>query len=245
MKRYGLIGKPLGHSLSQRWFEEQFRQKGVSDAQYRLYELDSTKGLREWVLANMLDGFNVTIPYKEEVISHLDETDDIARSIGAVNCVEVNNGHLIGHNTDAPAFQLTLQHLLQPHHSASLILGTGGAAKAVAYALGQLGICHFMVSRHPDSHPGSVSYSEAEALLSDHFLLINATPVGTFPDTISTPWPRPDLITARHLCYDLVYNPPQTRFLSDARHRGAATCNGLEMLTTQAQLSWNIWGIER
>ena len=203
--------------------------------------MDSVVDLRQWVEENHIKGFNVTIPYKEAVIPHLDQLDPSAQAIGAVNCVEVASNRLIGHNTDAPAFLETLQPLLQPHHHSALILGTGGAAKAVGYALRQLGIGYLLVSRTPEQHTDAVSYSDAASLVGDHLLIINATPVGMYPNVDDSPWPYPLLLDERHLCYDLVYNPSPTRFLREAEAAGAHTCGGLSMLERQAQLSWEIW----
>lgn len=243
MRRYGLIGRPLGHSWSQQWFEEMFRREGISDAEYRLCELPSLDGLRRWIDDTRLLGFNVTIPYKEAVIPYLDGLDSTARAIGAVNCVDVRQGRLIGHNTDAPAFRNTLRPLLLPCHTSALILGTGGAAKAVARALRSLGIDSNFVSRHPEAHPGSISYAEAESLLPQRLLLVNATPVGMHPAESLTPWPRTGAIGPQHICYDLIYNPPKTRFLQESEARGARIANGLAMLQRQALLSWQLWNL--
>lgn len=242
MKKYGLIGKPLGHSWSQQWFESMFACNGITDVQYRPYELDSIESLRDLVYSEEINGFNVTIPYKETVISYLDLLDGEARAIGAVNCVERCGNLLIGHNTDASAFRLTLEPLLQSHHASALILGSGGAAKAVAYALRQIGIDYTIVSRQPQLHSDAISYSDARILASSHFLIINTTPVGMSPCELDTPWPHVDMLdSTKHLCYDLIYNPLKTRFLLDAEQMGVRTINGLSMLECQAQLSWNIW----
>ena len=241
MKQYGLIGKTLSHSWSQRWFEDMFGREGITDCRYSLYELPSVAGLREWMAENDISGFNVTIPYKESVIPQLDEIDSVAEAVGAVNCVAVANGRLVGHNTDAPAFLETLQPLLQSHHRAALVLGTGGAAKAVSYALRQLGIEYLLVSRTPQQHPHAVSYDDVADLAASHLLIINATPVGMYPDVDGTPWPSPHLLGVKHLCYDLIYNPETTRFLREAATAGAHTCGGLAMLERQAQLSWETW----
>ena len=241
MKQYGLIGKKLSHSWSQKWFEAMFQREGIADARYCLYEMDGVENLRRWVVENHICGFNVTIPYKQAVIPHLDHLDSAAEEIGAVNCVEIHNGELIGHNTDAPAFLETLQPLLQPHHNKALILGTGGAAKAVSYALRQLGIEYQKLSRTPEQHPNALSYAAAANLVASHHLVINATPVGMFPLTESTPWPYPHLLTEQHLCYDLIYNPSPTRFLQEAASAGAHTVGGLAMLERQAKLSWRLW----
>lgn len=241
MKQYGLIGRKLSHSWSQRWFEERWNREGVTDSSYRLYEMDSVDNLRRWVEDNDISGFNVTIPYKEAVMDYLDDIDSAARSIGAVNCVARQGNRLVGYNTDAPAFAETLAPLLQPWHREALVLGTGGAAKAVAYALHRLGIGCTMVSRFPDHHAGTVSYVQAVALVSTHLLIINATPVGMHPDVGETPWPDCSGIGQRHLCYDLIYNPSPTLFLRNAAERGATVSDGTAMLRRQAELSWEIW----
>ncbi len=245
MKQYGLIGEKLAHSWSQQWFEAMFRRVGITDASYCLYEMQSVAALRHWVVENHICGFNVTIPYKQAVIPHLDRLDSAAQAIGAVNCVAICNGQLIGHNTDAPAFLETLQPLLQPHHRAALILGTGGAAKAVGYALRQLGIDYRLVSRTPQRHPQALSYDAAALLVDTHHLIINATPVGMYPHTGDTPWPYCHLLNRLHLCYDLTYNPSPTRFLREAAANGAHTVGGLAMLERQAQLSWKLWTAPR
>ena len=241
MKQYGLIGNPLSHSWSQRWFEQMFAREGIGYARYCLYEMPNIEGLRQWVAENDIRGFNVTIPYKEAVIPYLDELDRTATAVGAVNCVEVSAGQLIGHNTDAPAFSSTLKPLLQPHHTRALVLGTGGAAHAVVYALGELGIDFKQVSRQPEKHPGAIGYPEAARLASSHLLIVNATPVGMYPHVEETPWQDSHLLGPQHLCYDLIYNPTETRFLQEASAAGARTCCGLAMLERQALLSWNIW----
>ncbi|MBP5644706.1 MAG: shikimate dehydrogenase [Bacteroidales bacterium] len=246
--RLGLIGNPLGHSWSQRWFEEMFRREGIEDATYDLYPLPSLDGLREWVLQEGLAGFNVTIPYKESVIPYLDGLSEEARAIGAVNCVCVRDGRLTGHNTDAPAFRETLLPRLKPWHTRALVLGTGGASKAVSHVLRGLGVEPTLVSRGrtrgyaPTKRLSRVvSYAEAADLVKSHLLVVNATPVGMYPATEATPWPYADLRTVRHLAYDLVYNPAPTLFLKQASEGGAATLGGLPMLHRQAELSWDLW----
>ena len=276
--RLGLIGNPLGHSWSQRWFEEMFRREGIADATYGLFPLPSLDGLREWVLQESLAGFNVTIPYKEAVIPYLDGLSEEARAIGAVNCVRVRDGRLTGHNTDAPAFRETLLPHLKPWHTRALVLGTGGASKAVSHVLQGLGVEVTLVSRetknyklktkrlprplthssvsvadsspnlgeHPETRgeqrvAAVVSYAEAADLMDTHLLVVNATPVGMYPDTESTPWLYADRWTSRHLAYDLVYNPSPTLFLKQSSEGGAATLGGLPMLHRQAELSWELW----
>lgn len=241
MKHYGLIGNPLTHSWSQRWFEAMFQRCGITDAQYRLYPLPTVAHLPQWVERQGLMGFNVTLPHKQAVIPQLHALDAEAEAIGAVNCVQVSHRRLVGHNTDAPAFRATLLPLLRPHHTAALILGTGGAARAVAHALRQLGIDHHFVSRQPALHPAALSYAHAARLVGSHLLIVNATPVGMHPHTHLTPWPFAHLLTPAHLCYDLVYNPSPTLFLRQAAAAGARTLGGEPMLQCQAQLSWQIW----
>lgn len=241
MKKYGLIGKKLGHSLSKEWFERMFLHEGIHDAGYQLYEISSLEHLPQWVLQEGLLGFNVTIPYKEGVVTFLESMDSVAEEIGAANCVEVVQSKLVGHNTDAPAFAQTLQPLLQPWHTRALILGTGGASKAVAYALKRLGIDYSFVSRTPHNHPHAISYSEALAQVADTYLIVNCTPAGMFPHPEESPWPTAPRLGSKHLCYDLVYNPAKTRLLQEAERDGAHIANGLAMLERQAQLSWQIW----
>lgn len=239
MRRYGLIGRKLGHSLSQELFEAQ----GFKDACYGLYETERLDGLRQWVEKEHICGFNVTIPYKQEIMPLLDAVDDTAKEIGAVNCVSVEGGRLVGHNTDAPAFRQTLEEWLPVSElpSKALILGTGGAAQAVAYALKQLGIAYRFASRHPEQHKDALGYDG----LHLEGLIINATPVGMYPDVESTPV----TLSAPHsshptlIVYDLIYNPSQTLLMRKAAAYGAKVKNGLDMLRKQAELSWHIWGL--
>lgn len=241
MRQFGLIGQSLAHSWSPRWFAAHFERQGITDACYRLYEMEGLDGLRELIEKEQLQGFNVTIPYKEAIIPYLDQLDDHARAIGAVNCVTVEGSRLTGHNTDAPAFLDTLQPLLRPCHTAALVLGTGGAAKAVKYALESIGIDVQLVSRTPEAHPGSISYATAVAESARRLLIVNATPVGMFPHTDASPWPTNSVPTPYQLRFDLVYNPEETLFLREGRLHGAAVCNGLAMLHRQAELSWTLW----
>ena len=238
LRKFGLIGKRLGHSLSQELFEAQ----GFRDAGYGLYEMASLDGLRRWVEAEGISGFNVTIPYKQTILPLLDAVDDMAAEIGAVNCVSVVHGLLVGHNTDAPAFMATLAG--EPSLGKALILGTGGAARAVAYALDQMGVEHVFASRKPqtaDVEP-VIGY---EDITADYDTIVNATPVGMYPDIGNTPLPLATLVdkTSPLLVYDLVYNPSQTLLMRKAEALGARAKNGLDMLRRQAELSWAIWGL--
>ncbi len=244
MHRYALIGKQLSHSFSQTYFSERFASEHLEGYSYDLLETEDLSGLRKIVEEQELDGFNVTIPYKVEILHLLDETDATAQKIGAVNTVKVSNrsGHtrLIGYNTDAPAFAETLKPLLRPHHRSALILGTGGAAQAVAFGLEQLAIDYLFVSRSPHGD-NQIDYSTAYAKATEHTIIINATPVGMFPNCSTSPWERPNLLTPQHLCYDLVYNPSPTRFMQEAALRGASVQDGLPMLHRQADLAFSLW----
>ncbi|MBQ8704331.1 MAG: shikimate dehydrogenase [Bacteroidales bacterium] len=246
MKHYALIGRTLTHSHSKRLFDAQ----GFSDADYRLHPMPSLERLREWVAAEGIDGFNVTNPYKQAVIPLLDEMSPEARAIGAVNCVSVDGGRLTGYNTDAPAFRDTLSSFLSPLSTlhAAYILGTGGAAHAVAYALTQMGIPYTFVSRTPRKHPDAIGYPQLSSLLSPlPTLLVNATPVGTYPDIDASPLPSNFQLSTFNFqfLYDLVYNPSPTLLLRQAAAAGAATCDGTAMLRRQAELSWDIWGLRK
>lgn len=243
MKNYALIGRRLSHSYSQRHFEELFLRLGLTDHSYTLHEMESLDSLRRWVADEQINGFNVTVPFKQTIIPLLDELSPEAKAIGAVNCVVVNDGRLIGHNTDAPAFRQTIQNsAFKIQHS--FILGTGGAARAVAYALGQLGIPYAFVSRTPENHENTIGYSQLSTLnFQRPTLIVNATPVGMYPNTDRTPFPLPTthcpLPTL--FLYDLTYNPSPTLLMRQATALGAKTKDGLEMLYLQADLSWQIW----
>lgn len=241
MKRYGLIGKKLGHSWSKRWFDTMFARLGICDAEYQIHELHDIGRIRQWASEENMSGFNVTIPYKESIIPFLDGLDAEALHIGAINCVEISGTKMIGHNTDAPAFTDTLRPLLQPWHTHALVLGTGGAAKAVTYALRRLGIDSVLVSRFPNARHNTISYDEALDAATHTYLIVNCTPAGMYPHNHTSPWTQSPNLCDKHLCYDLVYNPPTTRFLQTAIDNGAAVANGLPMLERQAQLSWDIW----
>lgn len=240
----GLIGHPLGHSFSPRLFASLFEQDGIADGSYRLFDLTPRQltayDLRQLVDSQRLSGFNVTVPYKEAVVTLLDTLDEMAARIGAVNTVKVERGILKGYNTDAPAFADTLKPLLRPHHRRALILGSGGAAKAAACALRELGVEYSLVSRTPHGD-NMIGYDEAYRRAGQCLLIVNATPVGMHPHDDLSPWAEPQLLTPQHLCYDLVYNPSPTRFLREAAAMGATTIGGLAMLERQATLSWKIW----
>ena len=250
MKHFALIGRTLTHSLSKEYFDAQH----FADADYTLCPMPSLDGLRRWVEEKGIGGFNVTVPYKQAIIPHLDALSPEAEAIGAVNCVVVDDGRLIGHNTDAPAFRRTLETLLNTKHltpTSAFILGTGGAAHAVAYALGQLGIAHRFVSRTPERYPNAIGYNQLPTI---HYplptLIVNATPVGMYPDVDSTPLSLTSPSLPSHtpltplFVYDLVYNPSPTLLMRQAAALGAQTKDGLEMLHLQAELSWHLWHLK-
>ncbi|MBP5527847.1 MAG: shikimate dehydrogenase [Bacteroidales bacterium] len=238
MRHYALIGYPLTHSLSKELFDRQH----FADADYRLCPMPSLENLREWVAREHIDGFNVTSPHKQTLLPLLDDLSPEACAIGAVNCVRVEEGRLIGHNTDAPAFRDTL--VRTKNFRQALILGTGGAARAVAYALDQLGIPYLFVSRTPEKHPDAIGY---EKLSTFNFqlstLIVNATPVGTYPDINRSPLASDHWPPTIGLVYDLVYNPSPSLLLQQASAADAAIQDGLAMLHRQAELSWEIWGL--
>lgn len=241
MKHYGLIGTSLVHSFSACYFTFKFKQQGI-DAQYDLYPLPSLDGLHE--LLPKLDGLNVTVPYKQAVIPFLDELSPMAAAIGAVNVIEfiraADTVRLRGHNTDAHGFTEALRPYLRPWHTQALVLGTGGASRAVCYALDQLGIVAHTVSR---THaPRQLTYADLTPhVIQEHTLIVNATPVGTFPDISACP-PLPyRALTDQHLLFDLVYNPQETLFLQRGKAQNAVTLNGLTMLHEQAEAAWHIW----
>jgi shikimate dehydrogenase len=244
MRTFGLIGYPLSHSFSKLFFSEKFEREAIQGCTYELFPLPEIEQLGELLQDEQLCGLNVTIPYKVAVLPFVQELDAAAAAIGAVNCLKVedHDGTRIikGFNTDAYGFAESLKPLLSEHHKKALILGDGGAASAVKYVLTSLGIEFLSVVRTPK--PGTITYEQVdEALLADHTVLVNTTPVGTFPNVDASPAIPYEFLTDRHLAYDLVYNPEETLFLKLAKAQGAETKNGLEMLQLQAERSWEIW----
>ncbi len=243
MKKFGLIGKTLKHSFSKTFFTDKFQKENIN-AQYELYELDTVGKVEELVKDPDLIGLNVTIPYKEEIIPYLNDIDPTAKAIGAVNTIKIshNDGKttLKGYNTDLIGFSDTLKLHLKPYHKKALILGTGGASKAVLFALKQLNIKTTYVSRTP--HEGALTYQDLdEKVMEEYLLIVNCSPVGMFPHVDEAPNIPYDLLTDKHYLYDLVYNPLHTQFCQKGEEKGAVTKNGLEMLYGQAIASWKIW----
>lgn len=241
MFRFGLIGKPLSHSFSQRFFNEKFEREGLADHRYDLFELPDISDLTDLVSSVPdLRGLNVTIPYKRSVMPLLSEVDRLASAVGAVNTIRIREGRMTGHNTDVEGFREVLLPLLDGQRPRALVLGSGGASRAVAFVLREAGIRFRVVSR--DASRGDLTYEQLEPILVDVCsLIINTTPLGMHPDESGLP-PLPfQAIGEKHLLFDLVYNPAETRFLREGAARGARTCNGLAMLHAQAEASWRIW----
>ncbi|KIO76257.1 shikimate dehydrogenase [Pedobacter lusitanus] len=245
MRTFGLIGYPLSHSFSKKFFTEKFEKEGIAEHKYELFPIENIAAVISLIAAdNSLSGLNVTIPHKVGVMPYLNELDAAAEKIGAVNCISIKHKDgqsiLKGYNTDAFGFQESLKPFLKAHHTHALILGDGGAAKAVKYVLDQLNISYLSVVR--TAAPDAILYADlTQELIDKHQVIINTTPLGTFPNVEAAPdipyhWLKP-----QHLAYDLVYNPEETEFLKRARAQGAAVKNGYEMLELQAERSWVIW----
>lgn len=244
MDKYGIIGYPLGHSYSKGYFNEKFRNEGI-DAVYENFEINSINKIAEVLAQNPdLKGLNVTSPFKERIIEYLDETNPEVRKINACNVIKItrvkNSLNLKGFNSDYIAFRMSIEPLLEPYHQAALILGTGGAASAVQYALKELGLQTMLVSRY--DRPGTVNYKMLKAEhLEDYNVIVNATPCGMYPKVNDCPNIPYEGIDNHTLMYDLTYNPEETLFLRKGRERGAITKNGIEMHLLQAFESWRIW----
>lgn len=244
MDTYGLIGYPLGHSFSMGFFNEKFQNEGI-DAEYRNFEIPSIEQLPDILtMHRRLRGLNVTIPYKEKVISYLDELSEEARVIGAVNVIRIGerNGkrYLKGFNSDIIGFMRSIEGLLEPHHKKALILGTGGASKAIRYGLGRLGLEYKFVSRR--KQPGMLTYEQVTPdVVREYEVIVNCTPCGMYPHCDDAPALPYEAMSPKNLLYDLIYNPDQTMFMRKGAKVGAVTKNGLEMLLLQAYASWDFW----
>jgi len=244
-RKFGLIGFPLSHSFSKKFFTEKFSKEAI-DAEYINFEIENISQLSRVIATHPdLEGINVTIPYKEQIIKFLDFTDEEAASIQAVNTIRIfRSGHhvtLRGYNTDIHGFQESICPLIQNYHHKALVLGTGGASKAVVRALENLKIETILVSRNPEEK-GELSYNDLDEDVMDNYkIIVNTTPIGTYPNIEGCPAIPFELITPRHLLFDLVYNPEVTEFLKLGKKRGAVIKNGLEMLHLQALASWDIW----
>ena len=247
MTEYGLIGFPLVHSFSKKFFTEKFEQEHT-DAQYQNFEMETVDGLLDLIKAHpQLKGLNVTIPHKQNVMPLLDDISQEAREIGAVNVIAISrdaNGNpvLKGYNADVIGFERSIQPLLKEHHTKALILGTGGASKAINYGLKRLGLQTTFVSRTPKE--GMLSYEQlTPEVMEEYTVVVNCSPLGTFPKVDTCPAIPYELLNSRHLLYDLVYNPDKTLFLQRGEAKGATIKNGLEMLHLQALASYEFWNI--
>ena len=241
-RQFGLIGKNIAYSFSKKYFTEKFAAGNLLDCAYDNFDIQSIEAFPQLITDNpQLKGLNVTIPYKEAVIPYLDQLSDKAAKIGAVNVIRfTKKGNLKGYNSDYYGFMKSLEPLLQPHHQKALILGTGGAAKAVAFALEQLGLLYTFVSR--EVRANSIHYDQINATTFDHYqVIINCTPLGTSPNIEAFPPIPYEYFTHKHIAFDLIYNPEETAFLKKAKQQDAITKNGYEMLVLQAEKAWKIW----
>ncbi|NJB72300.1 shikimate dehydrogenase [Saonia flava] len=239
--RYGLIGKNISYSFSRGYFTEKFKNLKLVDHSYENFDLQAINEFTELIKTNTdIKGFNVTIPYKEAIIPYLSKLNKKAKKIGAVNTIKFTKSGLKGYNTDIYGFKKSIQPFLKEHHKKALILGTGGASKAVAFVFRELGIPYKFVSRNPMKHQFSYDDLNKETMQL-YSILVNCTPLGTYPNIEGKPDISYQFITKQHLLFDLIYNPEKTAFLKEGESRGATICNGLKMLELQAEKSWEIW----
>ena len=245
MNKLGLLGKNISYSFSRNYFKEKFENENITDTTYVNFDLENID-LFPSIIKNTenIKGMNVTIPYKEAVMPFLDKINKKAKAIGAVNTIRVTKkGKLIGYNTDCYGFKNTIKPFIKPHHKKALILGTGGASKAVAFSLKELGIDYKYVSRKQGDGI-TFTYSDlTEDIINNHHIIVNCTPLGTFPDVDVCADIPYNGITNKHILFDLIYNPSETKFLKQGKDNGAITINGLNMLKLQAEKSWSIWDL--
>lgn len=240
MKKYGLIGFPLTHSFSQKYFQQKFIDEHLTDCTFINYSFEKIESIEEILSDNSLKGFCITIPHKKNILPYLHQTTEAVKKMQACNCVQIKEGKLIGHNTDVLGFKKSFIPHLQPHHQKALILGTGGAAAAVAYILEELHIPYKYVSR--TKKQDNFTYEELDKnVLEQYTIIINASPIGTFPKVDEAPAIPYIYLTAQHYLYDLVYNPAKTKFLQLGEEKDAVIQNGYPMLTIQAEENWKIW----
>jgi len=243
---FGLLGRSLSHSFSKSYFEEKFKKENLNDFTYSNFDVESLDSLFQIIETNNIKGLNVTIPYKEKVISLLNDIDPIAQEIGAVNCIKISKQSdqlsLKGFNTDYYGFGQSIKPFLEPIHERALILGTGGASKAIYYALKNVGVDVYFVTTGEKKASNYFHYTELnEYILNAFKLIVNCTPLGMYPKTEVCPEIPYEFITPQHLMYDLIYNPETTLFLQKGKEQGAVTINGLNMLKLQADKAWEIW----
>lgn len=251
-KKYGLIGYPLSHSFSKNYFNEKFEKENITNSEYELFPIKNIQEITALIQSQpALKGLNVTIPYKEAVIPFLDELDETAKAVGAVNCIRISSRdsapHLKGYNTDVFGFRQSIKPFLETQHERALILGTGGASKAVHHVLKEIGIDCYFATRDKSglANEKTFEYKELnEYMIAAFKLIVNTTPLGMSPEIDTAPEIPYQYITPSHLLYDLVYNPPETEFLKRGKAQGASVVNGLSMLKQQAEEAWRIWNKE-
>jgi shikimate dehydrogenase len=247
MRKFGLIGYPLGHSFSKKYFTEKFLREQIKGCSYENYPLTNIVQISDLISDKDIEGLNVTIPYKSSVIQFLDRIDPEAEQVGAVNVIKIKrkNGKpgLTGFNSDITGIMDTLNQVLNPEIKNALVLGTGGSSKAVCHVLKKINVHYTLISRI--RKPGCLIYSEINAgILEDNLLIINTTPLGMYPEPDSKPDLNYDLLGSRHILFDLVYNPEFTSFLKNGKERGCTTLSGIKMLHSQAERSWEIWNVD-
>ena len=246
MKKLGLLGKDISYSFSRSYFKNKFEKENINDISYENFDIENID-LFPSIIKNTegIKGLNVTIPYKEQVIPYLDKINKKAKAIGAVNTIRITKkGKLVGYNTDCYGFKNTLKPFVKSHHKKALILGTGGASKAIAYTFKEMGIKYQYVSR---TIKNGVSFSYdtlTEMEVKEHQIIINSTPLGTFPNIEDCPNIPYSAISDQHILFDLIYNPEETKFLRQGKEKGATIINGLNMLRLQAEKSWSIWDLK-
>lgn len=242
MRKFGLLGKNISYSFSRNYFENKFENENIHNVSYENFDIPAIENFPVIVseIKNLM-GLNVTIPYKETIIPYLDKLDPTAKTIGAVNTIKITKkGLLKGYNTDYYGFKKSIKPLLKKQHKKALVLGTGGASKAVAYALDKLGIKYRFVSRTPNDN--ALNYESLNKdLIASHLIIINCTPLGTFPNITNCPNIPYNFLTKDHILYDLIYNPEESQFLKNGIQKGCTVINGLKMLELQAEKSWKIW----
>ncbi len=246
MKNYGLLGNPLGHSFSQKYFSEKFQHENINDCVYVNFETpDLNSKIEDLKNDDNLCGLNVTIPYKTQILSFLNFVSDECKEIGACNCIKIIEKKWSGFNTDITGFEKTFSPKLKSHHTKALILGTGGSSKAVVYVVKKLGMEYLFVSRTKNGSLNVIGYDEVTSdIMSEYNVVINTTPVGMYPNVHNSPNLPYEFVSDKHYFFDLIYNPAITLFLVKAKEKGAAIENGKEMLRIQADESWRIWNSE-
>lgn len=245
MNKLGLLGRNISYSFSRAYFKEKFEKEEITNTTYENFDIESID-LFPSIINNTegLKGLNVTIPYKQEVMPFLDKINKKAKAIGAVNTIKITKkGKLVGYNTDCYGFKKSLKPYLQPHHKNALILGTGGASKAIAYTFKKLGITYHYVSRKQSEGVSFTYDSLTKDIIKNHQIIVNSTPLGTFPNIENCPNIPYNAITNDHILFDLIYNPEETKFLKLGKVQQAITINGLNMLKLQAEKAWSIWNL--